>query len=65
MATESIFHNVVLREPEEIEAFVAAIEKSREMAKKHPFVHTGSKTASKTRVKEMFKDKKSWLGLND
>ena len=28
MATSSIFHNVILREPEEIQAFVDAIEAS-------------------------------------
>lgn len=31
MATESIFHNIVLNSPEEIENFVTAMEKAEEM----------------------------------
>ena len=53
MATSSIFHNVILREPEQIEAFIRAAEASEANPYKKP---TGAPTysvASKEEVQKL------------
>ena len=53
MATESIFHNIVINDRKAAERFVNALEASRKAAEKHPYHHSGSRVATLEEVKAM------------
>ena len=53
MATSSIFHNVILREPEQIEAFIRAAEASEANPYRKPAGAPTYSVASKEEVKKL------------
>ena len=53
MATSSIFHNVILREPEQIEAFIRAAEASEANPYRKPAGSPTYSVASKEEVKKL------------
>ncbi len=54
MATSSIFHNIVLKDPEEIERFLDALEESeREAAKREKIPHTISSLKDIDAIREL------------
>lgn len=42
MATESIFHNIVIDDPKKAEIFITALEQAAETAENHPLCHVAS-----------------------
>lgn len=53
MATSSIFHNVILREPEQIEAFIRAAEASEANPYKKPAGAPTYSVASKEEIQKL------------
>jgi len=50
MATESIFHNIVINDRESAERFVSALEAAEKAAKKNPYRHSGSRVLTPDEV---------------
>lgn len=57
MATSSIFHNVILREPEQIEAFIRAAEASEANPYKKPAGVPTYSVASKEEIQKLLEQR--------
>ncbi len=57
MATSSIFHNVILREPEQIEAFIRAAEASEANPYKKPAGAPTYSVASKEEIQKLLEQR--------
>lgn len=53
MATESIFHNIVIDDPKKAEIFITALEQAAETAENHPLCHIASEDVKGEDIKKL------------
>lgn len=53
MATESIFHNIVIDDPKKAETFITALEQAAETAENHPLCRVASEDVKGEDIKKL------------